>query len=200
MTITRILAIATTGLVLTACASAPDVRTDIDPAANFGAYRSYAFMEPQATARAGYTSIVTERFKQAIAMQMQAKGYVLNTQSPDLLVNFHTVNKQKVDYLGPGAMAMPWGPDYFGYRAGYYGAWAGYAPMPDVMQYTVGVVSIDLIDAGKRQMVWEGVSSGLVSSIQQETSDQEIQTVVAAIFARYPFVAGNARPQPPVNK
>jgi len=104
-------------------------------------------MEPLATVRAGYTSLVTERFKQAISQQLTARGYARNDQSPDLLVNFHTVNKQKVDYLGPTMVpaAMPWGGDYFGYRAGYYGAWPGYVAAPDVMQYTVGVVSIDLM-------------------------------------------------------
>lgn len=198
MTIKGKLAIAMTAVLLSACASVPDVRTDVDPTARFSSYRTYAFMQPLATIQAGYTSLVTERFKQAISQQLSAKGYVLNEQAPDLLVNFHTVNKQKVDYLGPPV--MPWGGDYFGYRAGYYGAWAGYAAAPDVMQYTVGVVSIDLIDARRRQMVWEGVSSALVQSAQQETSAQQIQTVVSAIFARYPYVAGEDRPQLPVNK
>ena len=200
MTITGKFTVAATCLLLGACAS--DIRTDVDPNANFASFRTYAYMEPLATVQAGYTSLVTERFKQAISQQLSARGYALNNQTPDLLVNFHTVNKQKVDYLGVPALpgAMPWGDDYYGYRAGIYGPWPGYVSDPDVMQYTVGVVSIDLIDAKKRQLVWQGVSSSLVKSAGQEKSDQGIETVVAAIFAKYPYVAGNGRPQAPVNK
>ena len=185
-------------LLLGGCAS--DIRTDVDPNANFASYRTFAFMEPLATVQAGYTSLVTERFKQAISQQLSARGYALNSQSPNLLVNFHTVNKQKVDYLGVPALpgAMPWGDDYYGYRA--YGAWPGYVSDPDVMQYTVGVVSIDLIDAQKRQLVWQGVSSSLVKSAGQEKSDQGIETVVANIFAKYPYVAGDGRPRAKANQ
>ena len=201
MTITGKLPIAAACILLTSCAS-QDIRTDVDPNAHFSSYRTYAFMEPLATTQAGYTSLVTERFKQDISQQLSARGYALNNQSPDLLVNFHTVNKQKVDVLGVPALPgpMPWGDDYYGYRAGLYGGWPGYASDVDVMQYTVGVVSIDLIDAKKRQLVWQGVSSSLVKSNAQETSDQGIQTVVAAIFAKYPYVAGDDRPQTPVKK
>ena len=201
MTITGKLPIAAACILLASCAS-QDIRTDVDPTAHFSAYRTYAYMEPVATAQAGYTSLVTERFKQAINQQLAAKGYALNNQSPDLLVNFHTVNKQKVDVLGAPMMpaAMLWGGDYFGYRDGFYGGWPGYASDVDVMQYTVGVISIDLIDAKKRQLVWQGVSSSLVKSNAQETSDQGIQTVVAAIFAKYPYVAGDDRPRTQGNK
>ena len=201
MTITRTFTVAAACFLLGACAS-QDIRTDVDPNAHFSSYRTYAFMEPLATVQAGYTSLVTERFKQDISQQLSARGYALNNQSPDLLVNFHTVNKQKVDVLGVPALPapMPWGADYYGYRAGFYGGWPGYASDVDVMQYTVGVVSIDLIDAKKRQLVWQGVSSALVKSNAQETSDQGIQTVVAAIFAKYPYVAGDDRPRTQGNK
>lgn len=200
MTIISKLLIAISAVLLTSCANVPDVRTDVDPTAHFSSYRTFAFIQPLATVRAGYTSLVTERFRQDISQQLIARGYALNEQSPDLLVNFHTVNKQKVDYLGPPVMNVPWGPDYYGFRSGYYSAWPGYVTAPDIMQYTVGVVSIDLVDARRRQLVWEGVSSGLVDSIQQENSMQEIQKVVAAIFAKYPYVAGDDRPRPPANK
>ena len=201
MTIPGKFTIASACILLTACAS-QDIRTNVDPDAHFSSYRTYAYMEPLATVRAGYTSLVTEFFKQAISQQLSARGYKLNAQSPDLLVNFHTVNKQKVDVLGPPVLLapMPWGDDYFGYRTGYYGAWPGYAVDDDVMQYTVGVVSIDLIDAKMRQLVWQGVSSALVKSNAQESSDQGIETVVANIFAKYPYVAGDDRPRTQASK
>jgi len=83
---------------------------------------------------------------------------------------------------------MMWG---YGYGYGFYGGWPGYAFGPDVIQYNEGTMKVDLIDAKRRQMVWEGVGTSIVDNIQQTASDQAVQNMIASIFARYPFVAGS---------
>lgn len=175
--------------LLTACASAPQIRTDFDPNADFGAYRTFAFVQPLATIQAGYTSLLTERLKTAVRTQMQARGYALNEQSPDLLINFHTQTRQRVDYVPPPP--MPWGSYYYGYRGDYYGGWSGYAMSPQVIEYTLGILNIDLIDAKRSQLVWEGISTSIVNDLQQATSNAEVSNIVNAIFAKYPYVAGS---------
>ncbi len=182
--------------LLTACASGPDIRTDYDPSADFSSYRTFSFVQPLATAQAGYTTLLTERLKQAVRVQMEARGYVLNDQSPDLLVNFYTQTRLRTDYVAPPP--MPWGNYYYGYRAGYYGGWSGYAMAPQVIQYTLGILNVDLIDAKRRQLVWEGISTSVVDDLQQATSAVEVSTIVNAIFERYPYLAGSRvlQPQP----
>ena len=176
-------------LVLAACASGPQIRTDFDPSANFASYRTYAFAQPLATTQAGYTTLLTERLKNVVRLQMESRGYVLNDQAPDLLINFYTRTHQRTDYVAPPP--MPWGSYYYGYRAGYYGGWSGYAMAPQVIQYTVGILNVDLIDAKRRQLVWEGISTSVINDLQQASSATEVSTVVNAIFDRFPYLAGS---------
>lgn len=175
--------------LVSACASGPEVRSDYDQNANFASYRSFAFMEPLGTDRAGYTTLLTERLKTLTRLQMEQRGYVYDEKSPDLLVNFLAQSHLKTEYVPPPP--MPWGPNYYGYRMGWYDPWAGYGFGPDVIQYTQGILSIDLIDARKKQLVWEGVATSAIDNVEQAASEQALAPVVADIFARYPFLAGS---------
>jgi len=176
-------------VLLCACATGPQISTDFDPNADFSAYRTFAFVPQPATAQAGYTSFLTERLKSSVTVEMQKRGYVLNDQTPDLYINFHTLTRQKTDYIAPPP--MPWGPYYYGYRTGFYSDWSGYAMPAEVIQYTEGILNIDLIDARRKQLVWEGISTSVINDLHQATSESAIALVVSAIFAKYPFVAGS---------
>lgn len=176
-------------LLISACASGPQVRSDYDRNADFAAYRTFAFMQPLGTDRAGYTTLLTQRLKALSRLQMEQRGYVYDEQSPDLLVNFLAQSQQKTEYVPPPP--MPWGPNYYGYRMGWYDPWVGYGLGPDVIQYTQGVLSIDLIDARKKQLVWEGVGTSVIDNIEQAVSEKQLAPVVADIFAKYPFLAGS---------
>jgi hypothetical protein len=86
---------------------------------------------------------------------------------------------------------------YYGYRSGFYGGWPGYGWGDDVYQYTEGTLSVDLVDARRRQLVWEGVAVGEVQNPDSAGSQQNVDKVVAEIFAKYPFRAGVGTPQVP---
>jgi len=171
--------------LLASCSNAPIVRSDFDPRADFAAYRSFAFMQPLSTDNAGYTTLLTERLKRAVVAQMEARGYVLREKNPDLLINFQANVQAKVQYVPPPPMM--WG---FGYGSGFYGGWPGYAFGPDVIQYNEGVMKVDLIDARRKQLVWEGIGTSVIGNAQQTPSDEMIETMISSIFARYPFLAG----------
>lgn len=180
-----------TGL-LAACASGPTVKGDYDHQANFAQYRSFGFMEPLGTDKAGYSTLLTERLKNATRGQMEMRGYVYSASNPDLLVNFGAKLQQKTQVTP----APPMGP-YYGYRAGFYGGWPGYGWGDDVYQYNEGTLNIDLIDARHKQLVWEGISQGIVDDVAKAASPQNVDASVAQIFSRYPFRAGNGRAQVP---
>jgi hypothetical protein len=175
---------------MSACASGPQVTSDYDQNADFASYRTFAFFEPLGTDRAGYVSIVTERLKGLSRLQMEQRGYQYDPASPDLLVNFLVQSRLKTEYVPPPP--MPWGPNYFGYRMGWYDPWVGYGFGPDVVQYTEGVLTIDLIDARGKQLVWEGVGRAVIDNVDQSLSEQKLAPLVADIFARYPFLAGSS--------
>jgi hypothetical protein len=181
--------------LLAACSNAPIVRSDYDPRADFASYRTFAFMEPLGTDRAGYTTLLTERLKRAAVMQMESRGYAFDEKNPDLLINFQTHVQSRTEYVGPPPMM--WGGGFgYGYGAGFYGGWPGYAFGPDVIQYNEGTMKVDLIDAKRKQMVWEGVGTTLVGNAQQTASDEQVQNMMSSLFARYPFLAGSGAVSP----
>ncbi|MBV7486920.1 DUF4136 domain-containing protein [Bordetella sp. BOR01] len=177
--------------LLSACASGPTIRSDYDHGADFANYRSFGFMSPLGTDKAGYSSLLTERLKTATRSQMEMRGYTYDAQSPDLLINFNAKLQQKTEVT-----PAPPGP-YYGYRAGFYGGWPGYGWGSDVYQYNEGTLNIDLIDAKRKQLVWEGVSAGIIDNVGAAASSPNVDNSVAQIFSRYPFRAGNAALQLP---
>jgi hypothetical protein len=67
---------------------------------------------------------------------------------------------------------------------GGYGSWPGYGFGPDVIQYTEGVLNIDLIDARRKQLVWEGIATSVINDLQQAQSEAYIAPIVADIFKK----------------
>lgn len=192
-------------LLLGACASlnTPQISTDYDHQANFAAYKTFAFAEPLGTDHGGYTTIVTARLKAAVNDQMTQRGYVFQSENPDLLVNFFIKIRNEAEYVAPPPVA--WGP--YGFDGGWYQPWPGYGGFgfaPTVVQYTNGIIKIDLIDRRKKQLVWEGVSKSQIDNFQKETTASRLSLDVSQIFAYYPFAAMPANtPQPlavPANK
>lgn len=187
----RILSIVFAAALLAACASTPTIRSDYDRNADFSKYRTFGFMSPLATDRAGYSTLLTERLKTAARGQMEMRGYKYAATDPDLLVNFNAKLQEKTQIT-----PAPMGP-YYGYRAGFYGGWPGYGWGDQVYQYTEGTLNIDLVDAAKHQLVWEGVGVGEVSEPSQASSAQSVDKNVALIFDKFPFVAGTGAAQAP---
>nr|WP_314072958.1 DUF4136 domain-containing protein [uncultured Roseococcus sp.] len=174
---------------LAACATGPEVRVDYDRNADFARYRTFGWVTPLGTDRSGYTTLTTDRLKAAVEREMAARGYAYSPTAPDLLVNFHG----RLQISG-GAPYAPF--PYYGYRQ--YGAWPGYAfaSGPFVDQYTEGTINIDLVDRRRDALVWEGVAIGRVTERDRIYPQERIDASVAAIFSRYPYIAGRGTPAP----
>ena len=190
----KMLASGSMAALLAACASGPTVKSDYDRQADFSRYRTFGYMSPLGTDKAGYSTLLTERLKDATRGQMEMRGYVYDAANPDLLVNFNGKLQQKTEVSQ--APAPPMGP-YYGYRSGFYGGWPGYGWNDTVYQYTEGTLNIDLVDPRRKQLVWEGVAVGEVRDPEAATSPQSIEKAVAQVFSQYPFRAGVPAPQLP---
>jgi hypothetical protein len=176
-------------LLLGACASGPRVRTDVDPAASFTSYRTYNFASELGTDRAGYSTLITARFKTAVSREMEARGYRLS-ENPDLLVNFFTSVREATSVQSTPVVV---GVDYYRYRNGLYVAWPLYGTDVNTVRYRIGTASIDVVDAARKQLIWEGVAEGRLSSRAQKDPGPVIDKAVTEIFERYPARAGSAR-------
>ena len=177
------------------CASGPKLRSDYDKDANFGAYRTYNFMNR--AGEDGYQSLFSKYMIEAIDVEMQKRGY-RKSDDPDLLVNFNAHLQDKTDIRTTPAAPPMMAGGYYGYRTGYYGAWGGYGYGTEthVSQYTEGTFNIDLVDARQKQLVWEAVGIARVSDESFEQLEERVKAGVPQYFAMYPFVAGDPNPHP----
>jgi len=178
------------GYAVSGCSS-NNIRSDYDHDADFGAYKTYDFIDGAGPDYEGYESLFTQYMITAITIEMENRGYV-KSDNPDLFVNFNANMQEKTKVTQTSSSPSP----YYGYRGGYYDPWRnyGYGTQTHVSQYTEGTFNIDLIDARKKQLVWEAVGVGRVSEKVLKNLEQGIREGVPNFFASYPFVAGNPVP------
>ncbi len=178
------LGVVAVAVLLSACASGPQVRVNLDKSAEFSQYKTFGFADPLGTDRGGYQSIVSQHLKDATRQELQARGLRYEAASPQLLVNFSASLNEKMRVMSTPSPML--GLGYYGYRAGMYTAWPLYAEQQTVTQYTEGTLNIDVVDAARKQLVWEGV---VTDSVTQKDLDQlktSIDLAVKAAFAKYP--------------
>lgn len=185
------LVVAATWLALSACASLPQVRTSYDRSADFTQYKTFAFMSPLATDRGGNQSIVSQELKAATRREMEARGMSMDDVAPQLLVNFNAalVDKTRlssVPVLVNGGLGF-YGGSYYGYRRGAYLPWPQYVDQTIVTNYKEGTLNIDVIDAARKQLVWEGVvTDSNVTQDELANLPTSLNDAVKTAFAKYP--------------
>ncbi|KPF69347.1 hypothetical protein IP84_05600 [beta proteobacterium AAP99] len=184
-------------LALAGCASTPDVRSDFDRSVDFTQYKTFAFASPLGTDRSGYQTLVSQHLKAATQRELEARGMRLDESAPQVLVNFNAAlnEKLRVSTLPAPTMGLGMGiggRGYYGYRMGMYGTFPLYEER--VSQYTEGTLNIDIVDARRKQLVWEGVIKGTVTQKTLDNLQPAIDAAVTAAFARYPVPGPAAKP------
>ena len=108
-----------------------------------------------------------------------AKGFT-KSENPDILVSLFTKSNQRVDVYN----------NYWGYGGWGWGGW--YGPgwgwgwnQPNVSTSTEGILYIDLIDAKKKELVWQGMGTGYLSR-NMDKKEERIKEFVAEIMKQYP--------------
>ena len=193
----RALILIAVAIVMSGCSSASNLRSDYDPNADFGSYRTYNFMENAGPSANNYEGFFSQYMKAAIDIEMQKRGYVKTDDNPDLLVNFNGILREKTQIREVPASPPPMG--YYGYRSSYYyGTWGsyGWGTETEVSQYTEGTFNIDLVDNARDQLVWEAVGVGRVSQKDLANLQEGVMKGVPRYFELYPFVAGDSNPVP----
>lgn len=163
-------------LLLAACASAPTVHTDFDPAVSFANYHTYAWRQQPPVSN----PLVQQRLVAAIDAQLRAKGW---TPAPEatadiaLVGNVATREEQTLDtfYNGPD-----WGD--WGWRG--INGYAGYRTTR-VSTYTIGTLVLDMFDTKTKQAVWRGTAEGTVPGTPEKVN-AAVQSAVDRMFAKFP--------------
>jgi len=172
-----------TMLLLVACGPTLKVTHDVNSNADFSKFKTFALYNPT-----GDESPISEmnrnRVKSAIIATMMAKGYTeADTTTADLLVNPVAITKEgksvtaNTDYYGYGGFYRP-----------YY--WGGMGMMSSnttfsVDNYIDGSLIIDVIDRGKRELIWEGVGNSEIDGPIKDP-DTKIPKAINKIMATLP--------------
>lgn len=177
-------------LGLVACA-APKINTraQSDPSVNLSSYKTYGFVAEPGTNRGGYSTPITGYFKSGVTREMNARGYTLVENNPELLINFNTNARENVDLRSrpTTTVGMGYGYGYYGYRGGMYAAGPiSYGTEVETVRYKTGTANIDVVDAAKKQLVWEGIAEGKITEKMMKNPQVTIDGVITEMFANYP--------------
>lgn len=161
--------------VLIASCSSVRVASDYDKNASFDQYKTFAFYKPGID-ESKINDLDKRRILRAVEAELLAKGFT-KSETPDLLVSMFTKSREKVNVynngFGPYGYGWGWSPWY----------WNNYNT--SVSTSTEGTLYIDLIDANKKELVWQGMASGYLSQ-QMDKKDERIQEFVSNIMEKYP--------------
>jgi hypothetical protein len=180
-TCARLSLIALAALMPTACETGPQIRSVSEPGANLASYRTYSFAAQPGTNRNGNVTPLTTFFETAITREMTARGFQRVESGGDLLVNFNARVSEKADIQSTPGPGPYYGYGYYGYRGGLY---AG--PEVQTVRYKVGTANIDLVDAKRKVVVWEGIAEQELSDQIMQNPQPAIDNVVAKMFAQFP--------------
>jgi len=161
--------------IIFAC-STTSYRHDYDRDTNFEEYRSFSLYEARIKRDPlSANPFLKKRFLNAIAKELGSKRYLQSEQENiDFVVVVHGGAKEKIQ-------VMDWG----GY---WYNPWWGsHGRRVDVSRYKEGTLVIDIVDAGRKELVWRGMATSILdekSSIEKE--QKRIEDIVKKILEPFP--------------
>jgi hypothetical protein len=164
---------------ITSCSSIK-VYSDFDKNVDFSQYKTYAFHK-RGIDRLEISELDKKRILHAIDNELGKKG-MIKSENPDLLINILTKERERVDVNQYNA---GWG---YGWRYGWNPyLWGG---QTYVSTSTEGTLYIDLIDARKKELVWQGEGVGYLTE-NRDKKEQQINEFVAKILEQFPPSASN---------
>ena len=165
-------------LIVASSCSAVRVAADYDREANFDNYKTFAFFKPGID-KAEINDLDKRRILRAIEAELMTKGYT-KSEKPDMLVSIFTKSNQRVDVYNNA-----WG--YGGWGWGGYGGWGWRSSYGNqVSTTTEGVLYIDLVDANKKELIWQGSGTGNLETRNVDKKEARIKEFVSQMLLQFP--------------
>jgi Domain of unknown function (DUF4136) len=166
-------------ILLTSC-SAVRVNSDYDKSVDFTPYKTYAFYKTGID-KVEISDLDKRRILRSIDEEMTLKGFTKN-ENPDLLININTKAEKNINV---NQFQAGWG---YGWGYGWGFGWNPYWGMNNTISTnTEGTLTIDLIDAKKKELVWQGEGIGYLTQ-NTDKKDENIKCFVTKIMSQYPPV------------
>lgn len=158
---------------------AQKVKVGYDKSADFGQYKTYAWIprDTPATMPLLSTSIQLD-----VDHQLTAKGLTKVESNPDLLVTYQSgVDTQSAapahdtGYTSSGGIPPPNAT-----------MWGGALNAGSVTQVVKGTLQVALIDAKQKQTVWSGTAKAKIDAEKQGKLFDQVDKVITEMFKDYP--------------
>lgn len=159
--------------ILASCSSIR-VNQDYDKNADFSQYKTYAYHK-SGIDKVEISDLDKKRILRSIDETMTAKGFT-KSENPDLLINFFTQEREQVS-VNQFNMGYGWG---YGWNPWFYGG-----RTTSVNSYPEGTLTIDVIDANKKELIWQGQGEGVLTK-NVDKKDEKIKEFVTKILEQYP--------------
>jgi Domain of unknown function (DUF4136) len=176
LSMSRIVMLAAMACIVSPCA-AQKTRVDFDHATHFSCYKTYRLVNPPDVGPPPGqfpNELMQQRIAGFIEEAMGARGLKRVTTGGDLLISFHVDVSEEPFYT----TIDNWGPDW---------GWAGGTGISTTQVQTIyrGSLVIDMVDAYKNQLVFEGIAThGLSSKPARNT--RRLSNAVNDILGKYP--------------
>jgi hypothetical protein len=171
---------------LAGCSTTPETYSSVAPGSDFRGIKTYGFLSEMSTDKAGYQSLETNFLKVAVAQQMDLRGLKYDPQNPEVVMNFYIHTDEKIKSRQSPTMSG----GYYGYRGGYYDGfgYGGQAYETRIEQYTVGTLTIDMIDPKERKLLWEGTVTGRLTKKDVKNMEATIDEAVRDVYVKFPVL------------
>ena len=164
-------------MILAASCSSVKVSSDFDKSAGFASYKTYVFTEEAKSLQ--LDDLNKNRILTAIETELAAKGFSKAESNSDVLIDVKLKGEQKQT-----ATANTSGGYGYGYR---YGMGGMSTTTINYDTYVDGTLFVDMIDAKKNQLVWQGRGTKTVDpDANQKKREDHINYAVKLIFQQYP--------------
>ncbi len=170
-------------------ASAQTVKVNWKTNAPFPLYKTYSWKMGKQQGSGFYRQWVRQDVDSVLARKGLKK--VEDNQNPDLLVVYNMAGQEVLDSTTT-TDGFGWGDGLWGY-SGAWGGWgdAGLDTGSDVSSTEqeprmMGILTVDLVDAKKKQMVWRGQATEDSISNSQKGDEKQVQKSVEKMFDRFP--------------
>jgi hypothetical protein len=164
---------------------ATNVSVDYDKTVVFSQLKSYSLLpkSPASTEDKRLSSpLIDERIVKAIKASMAAKGYRYTDTGQDMKLVYQLDLKQEITTDGSG-VTMVIGSG--GGRAGFGLAYS--IPTGEVRSYDRGRLTIDVMSADGKKLLWRGTSSRRIYEASTPAdSDELVNDIVSEILEEFP--------------
>ena len=186
-----VLVMAVLSLGLAACASGFKATYDSDPAHDFSAYQTYAWISGNPMI-VGETNripnpLLEPKIMSAIEDGLTTKGYtkVDDPEAADFVLSFTVGSREEIkvnsypsSYAGYGYRgAWGWGGPYYG---------MGMTTETQVRQYQKGMLALDVFDVEEHRPVFHAVAEKSITESDRKKLDETVQAAVDAVLAAFP--------------